>query len=1098
MSNVEDLKEQIQGYRKKYYQNHLLKGSLIGGGLIFGVFIFVNVLEFWGRFGNELRAFLFFSFLIISGLVLFFGVLRPLFYLYNINKPLSDTDAAQQIGAFFPTIKDKLLNTLQLANQSAGSDSHLLKASIDQKSKELAIVRFSDAVNFSENRKYLKYALIPILLIALISAIKPSFFKSTERIVNFSKTFQEPAPFQFEILNKNLNATKNEDFVLKLKLVGNTIPNETFMVFNDRKYKMNVQDPQNFEFVFPNVQKATEFHFLAGGFTSNTFNLKLTSRPSLTSFDVNLTYPGYLNKPAETFQNLGNLVVPQGTQIKWKFKTSETDSLSMVFDGNQKIKLSQGLFSDFSVDKKLMQSTAYEILLKNQYISNADKIGYYINVVPDKFPTIQVEQIRDTSLFTYIGLGGSISDDFGITDLRFYYKNAQAKNAQFKSVAIPFNKSSISQTFFYQVNIAQLSLNKGDELEYFVQVTDNDGVNGKKSSKSTLLKFGMPTAAEFDKDIEKQLQKSEDQFEKLLKKSLDFKKNLENLDSELKKKKGLDFQDKKDLEELIKKKEDLQKEIRELQKEIQDLKDKQNRFEQQNPELQKKMDMLQQLLDDIMKAADSKTLEKMKEDLEKNLDEKSLNKLDDFKKNNRNIDRNIERAQKLFQNMQFKQKIENAAKELEKLAEKQEELANKTEKENNIEKNQELQKEQEKLNKEFEEKKEKLKEIEKLAEQQKKDVDTKKEEQQEIQKEQEKAKQDMKKNDSKAASKSQKKAAKSMRNLAAEMMEGQANGESKQLELDIDALRDILENLIKVSHNQESIMSNFKNISVSDPKFVSLSQQQLKIADDAKIIEDSLYMLAKRVMQIESFVTKEVTDMKNHIDQSLTFIKERKLPQAASKQQFSMTSMNNLALMLSDQFKQMQQMMGAPGGGASGGKGNEPSDGMGKSQQQLNKKMEGMSGQGSGGKENQGKEFSKELAKIANEQAKLRRQVQELQNQLNGTPEGKKVGNSLSEIQKKMDETENDLINKRIGPKLVERNKEIETRLLEAEKAIKEQELDPKRKSNTGVTFTRSTPPDLEVFKRAKEKQVELLRTTPPNFTPFYKQKTDNYFKNLK
>jgi hypothetical protein len=41
------------------------------------------------------------------------------------------------------------------------------------------------------------------------------------------------------------------------------------------------------------------------------------------------------------------------------------------------------------------------------------------------------------------------------------------------------------------------------------------------------------------------------------------------------------------------------------------------------------------------------------------------------------------------------------------------------------------------------------------------------------------------------------------------------------------------------------------------------------------------------------------------------------------------------------------------------------------------------------------------------------------------------------------------------------------------------------------------SPPDLEKFKKEKEKQVELLRTTPPNFTPFYKKQTDSYFKRI-
>jgi hypothetical protein len=101
------------------------------------------------------------------------------------------------------------------------------------------------------------------------------------------------------------------------------------------------------------------------------------------------------------------------------------------------------------------------------------------------------------------------------------------------------------------------------------------------------------------------------------------------------------------------------------------------------------------------------------------------------------------------------------------------------------------------------------------------------------------------------------------------------------------------------------------------------------------------------------------------------------------------------------------------------------------------------------------------------------------------------------ELEKAMDDSENDLVNKRINPTLLNRQKNIETRLLEAEKAIKEQELDPKRKSNSGITFSKPSPPELTKFKFEKQKQLELIRTTPPNFTPFYKKQTDNYFKKI-
>ena len=139
---------------------------------------------------------------------------------------------------------------------------------------------------------------------------------------------------------------------------------------------------------------------------------------------------------------------------------------------------------------------------------NADKISYYVNVIPDKYPQINIEQIKDTTLYNYIGIGGNISDDYGLSDFKFYYRKKSEKNSSpFKTVDIPFNKTSLSQTFFYQINIETIGLNKSDALEYYLQISDNDGVNGRKSSKTNLMNFEMPTAQEFDKEINKQVKK---------------------------------------------------------------------------------------------------------------------------------------------------------------------------------------------------------------------------------------------------------------------------------------------------------------------------------------------------------------------------------------------------------------------------------------------------------------------------------------------------------------------------------------------------------------------------------------------------------------
>ncbi|MFT5883824.1 MAG: hypothetical protein ACI9IP_000271 [Arcticibacterium sp.] len=1094
------LHKKIEEYKAKFYKNQLIKGGLLAVSLLISAFIFVNFIEYFGRFGSLFRGVLLFAFVGLALYTLVYLIGLPLIHFMKMGKRVSSNEAAADIGKFFPGIGDKLLNTLQLS-QNTVSDDALLLASIEQKSSSLKFYHFSDAINFKDNRKYLKYCLPPLVILLFISAISPHFFESSERIINFRQAYVEDAPFSFNLLNEDLKAYRNEDFKLNLSLEGGALPEEVFLVYNDRRFRMNIENRNTYSYTFTKLQQNVDFNFLASGFESKGYELSLINRPEMLSFDIIATYPSYLGKEAESLENVGNLIVPEGTRIRWLFNTQFADSLFINLSSNIKgknsslFKASQNNVNQYSFTYQASESSDYNIVMSNNQAFNNESIAYYINVIPDLLPQIRLEQIKDTALYNYIALGGAISDDYGISKFTLKYKQKNNVADNFKSVDIDFSKNQLSQTFFHQFDLGQLGLEREDEIEYYLELWDNDGVNGAKSVKTSIMTFGMPSSKEFDEEVDKQVESTEDQMEKLLRESKELKKDLADLDKDLKSKKKLDFQDNKRLEELLKKRDEMLKDLKDLQKQFDRMQEKQNRFDKQSPETSQKMEKLQELLNQLMQEEENKLFDELEQMMENKEEQKIQDQIEKMKQQDRNLDKDLDRALKLFKQMQLKQKVEQTAKELEKLADKQEELGKKTEENKDIEKNKELKKEQEKLSKEFDEKKEKMKDIEKLSKELRKDMDAQKEEQEKTSEEQKKSEDQLEKNENSESGKSQKKAAKSMRSMAAKMSTQMQSAEMKQMDIDMEALRALLENLIKLSFDQETTMKNLKGISRTDPRFVELSQQQLKLTDDAQVIEDSLYSLAQRVMQIDAFVTKEVTKMKNSMDQSIQHLKERELPRAAAQQQFSMTSINNLALLLSDTFKQMQEMMAMamPGSGKGNKQESMPSPGLGKQQQELNEKIKGLGQRGQ-----KPSDFSKELAKMANEQAKIRKQLRDMQEALNGTEEGKILGEKLKKLQNEMDKSENEIVNKRINPELIKRQVQIETRLLEVEKAVKEQELDNKRKSKTAIGFQRESPPSLESFMKEKEKQLELIRTTPASFTPFYKQETDNYFRRIK
>lgn len=80
-------------------------------------------------------------------------------------------------------------------------------------------------------------------------------------------------------------------------------------------------------------------------------------------------------------------------------------------------------------------------------------------------------------------------------------------------------------------------------------------------------------------------------------------------------------------------------------------------------------------------------------------------------------------------------------------------------------------------------------------------------------------------------------------------LEGMQNEMSMEIDQqNLESLRQIIHGLIKLSFDQESLIKDFNAIQQSDPKYVTLSQNQLKIKDDSKVLEDSLLALAKKIL----------------------------------------------------------------------------------------------------------------------------------------------------------------------------------------------------------------------------------------------------------
>lgn len=1113
-NNYQLLLNKLDEFIRKYYTNQLIKGLIIFISLLIALFISIVLIEYVGRFNTAVRTGLFYSYSILTGIVFLFLIVKPTVKLFSFGKRISNEQAATIIGKHFNQINDKLFNVLQLKEQQSNNSSDLINASINQKINELSPIPFSLAINLGENRKYLKYLVFPMTLIIVIAVVDSKIItESTNRLVAHTQEFVPMAPYKVTIENKKLQAYKNGDYTILISVEGQELPNSLNIQYADQQFLMNKKSQDSFQYSFKNVQENVEFNFSDGEFTSKSYTLKVQPKPLLVDFSILIDYPAYINKKNQTINNTGDLVIPEGTQVKWLFRTVETDELIFITKDSA-INLAQSAENEFTFKDRFYYSQQYGISTSNKYLHFEDTVYYNLNVVKDTRPSIEVDAKDDSLNPKMRYFKGFVKDDYGFSRLVFHAQFIGINDSIGKpfSEEIPINKSLPQTDFYHAWNSNQFQLKAGDRVEYYFEVWDNDGVNGSKSARTSKQEFKAPTKDELVEKNKKTSEEVKKELTENIKLTKEIKKDLEDLKEKLLTKKEMGFQEKKQLESLLEK----QKKVQESLKKINQKNEKNNRMQEEfSPEdeaLLEKQKQLEELFKNVMSDEMKemmKEMEKMMEKLNKNELQKSLEKIE---LSNDELEKELDRNLELFKQLELEKNLSEAKEKLDEIKEDQAKL-----KEESLEKRSEeedLKKEQDELNKEFEELSEKLDDIEKKnqeLEEPNKMEDTSPMEE-EIKKNMKESSEELSKKNKKNASEKQQKSESKMEELSQKLSDMQSKMQSQANAENLEDLRAILENLIELSFDQEAVMEQLKNTNQNDPQYVSLAQEQKKLKDDSKIIEDSLFALSKRVIQLKSIINKEISSVNFNMEKAIDELGERRTSLANSRQQLSMTSINNLALLLDEAIQniqmqmQMQQGKGnceKPGGGKpSSGKG-----GMKKMQQQLNKQMEALKkameeGEKPGGKKGSGKPgqggkagMSKELAQMAAKQAALRKAIEEMQEEI-GESNGN-GGGSLKKIGELMEETETDLVNKQITNQTLLRQQEILTRLLQSEKAEREREKEEKREAVEFTDEINRNPKTIFEYNKRKEKEIELLKTLPPSFNSFYKLKVSEYFNQL-
>ena len=1090
--NYKQFVDKLNSYISKFYFYQLIRGLFLFILLFIVYYSFISTLEYFNFFNPSVKLSIVVITLFFTAFILVYFLLVPAIRLFGIGTRLNYYDVSSRLSKSYPEIKDKLINIIELENESTSVYSNeLKKASIDQKISELSIFKFSDSIKFKDLKVLFILFISVLILFFGAFSFSPDFFKeSSVRLIHFQQKFEKPAPFTFQLKTTKLEIISGESIDLELECSGKEIPEMMYINLGGNNYLMT-KDGGLFKYRIENVNSSISIFFTDKKYVSDVFHITVLNKPFISVFTVDIQPPSYTNVSAEHLINVGDLKIAAGTNVKWNFTTVDTDSLTMLFnDSTKTIGVKSG--NSFEVIKTFRNDVEYRVSVSNLKLKDENNLFYKIQTISDLFPEIKVIQVSDSLNFKIFHFKGNIIDDYGFNKLVFSI-SADGKDT---SIVLPFIPFMLNQDFYFTFDFETVK-NFGKSLKYYFSVYDNDIINHFKKSVSETFTFTFPdyqdVLAKENSDqntIDQLFKKSAKLTDEIQQEFKDFKmKQINSEVSEWEK-----FQTVKDI---MNKKSDLENVLNQIKQQNKDANNFLNSFSEEKSDILKKQQQIDELLKDVLSDELKKLFEEFNE-LAKQFDSKKFDQLSkDMDSGLDDLAKQLDKNLQLLKKMKVEQKIERVIEELKKLAVSEKDNLQKLDKRSDLIQIKESEKENESLIKDLENDYNGALEINKALDKPM-NIFNFNNEFNSIKQNYSKVLDDSEKGNKRKASEGIESNSKSLDQLVFAMDQMLKNNKSKQNKANIEDIKQILDNLIIVSFDQEKILNKFNSIDFNNPLINDLKIKQKNLQGQVVFVKDSLYALAKRSPEISTVVNKEMLNLQNSVVSAFDNLDAGNIGGSRMYQQYGITAANNLALFLSEALENIKQQEknSMPGDGdpentdQKGSKSGMKS--LKESQTSIREQLQQMIDQMKKG--DLGK-MSKSIGQTLAQQEIMQQLIRDM---VNSGSVGSKASDQLKAIDQILEQSRKDLINKNITGELITRQNLILSKLLDAEKSEIERDFEDKRESKTATDVKKSNPEGYFEYNNKIKNENELMKKGSFKLRSFYDQKYNNFLNQIK
>ena len=1034
---------------------------------------------------------------------IFYAFLKIFINSKSYNDNMDDESLAKELGSRIPNLSDKILNIQQLSKTHIKDPlkKELASYAVREINSDINNYNLKSTISRISNKKWTLFIFINI--IAIVSII--SMNSALTRIIKFNK--KTPNPFKIKTIeNSQDRVIAGEDFLVKFKIEGEKPENITlYWIQNNRKdsAKILIDESGKIDYTFKDIRGTTKYWAVS---KSNFFfsnwdtvqsklnTIKVLQRPDISNIEFEINPPKYSNLRTYKLNSIEpQIKVLMNSKINYKIKSNQKLQSAIII--NDKIdsmilkKNNSYWYTNLIINKNHNQ----EILLKNlEGVQNQQKFTYKVKILEDYNPELYVISPYDKTFeinnTSQIPIQFKISDDYGLdkswiefTIIRPEYIDI---DSTINSISINSYTDTKSYTEIYKWELSKYNLFPGDEIKFQIIVKDNNP-KGSGITKSQYFNAIYPSF----EDIFNALESNEKEIDDLSKETIAQIEDLDNVLEEIKldllKATDISPENQQKVEESVEKMDDIFSEIKNMEEAINNLKEqaeKDNIFDQ---DLTDKFEQFQNLLNDMMTPELLDAMQKMNEALE-NMDlEKMLEAVENFDYNLDQFEKQLDRFIEMFELAIAEQKIEELTTTLELMIEQEHEIETKLKNDSSTKQLSSMQKRQI----------EKFQNLQNIMEEAKESTENFSEKTSDainnlMNSELNEATKESLKAAQKSLSTSNQNAmnhvSESKQNLTE--MYSEAKNIKELFKQDttnemIQLFYSVIDNILKLSQNQESLILISKDTRMSSPKMKEHTFDQFIISKQFTNFIDQLMNLSTKTFYITPDINNKIGFCKKAIDSSIINLEQRKFSTAKQEQNNVLGSMNEIAILLISAMNEMKETGSASGLSSYLEKLEEISQGQ--SELNMNTMQLGQMGMMQQGEM---------MKRLEGQQKALQEKLQEILDDMPGQNQG-----GLSKASEDMLDIVKDLKNNRITNETINKQNQILSRLLDSQKSLKEKDYSNKRQGAIGLDSDYSGPLDMPnnlgqnnlLFMDAMEDALNQ------GYSEEYKKMFRKYYRNL-